>query len=108
MPFGSHSRFARLLQRCAALGSTALVVALFVLAASPELHHKLHGGDTNHGDDQCAIALFAAGVSSPSGAIRVDLAPAAFRVPRAEPAEQLDLATPRYLRQPERGPPSLS
>lgn len=84
--------------------NVALVLALAVFAASPELHAKLHGGSIGH-DDHCPVALFAAGVTTPVG-LQVALpAVAEFRVPRAFAAEEIFLSSPRYLRQPERGPP---
>ena len=86
--------------------SIAIVLALAVFAASPELHAKLHGGTISHGDE-CPVAVLAAGVSVPV-AISV-AAPVAveLRVPRALTAEEIFVSSPRYLRQPERGPPGL-
>ncbi len=108
------------LRRSLAAAGAALVLALTVFAAGPAAHEWLHaagsgcshahghdhgrGGDT--GDDAgCAVVLFASGVDLP-------VEPAAALPPRlvaqgvtpvtaAEPW----LVSPRYLRQPERGPP---
>lgn len=115
-----HTFWPDWLRRSLAAAGAALVLALTIFAASPAAHEWLHaassgcshahghahgaGGDT--GDDAgCAVVLFASGVDLP-------VEPAAALPPRlvaqgvapvtaAEPW----LVSPRYLRQPERGPP---
>lgn len=97
----------------------ALVLGLTVFAASPEAHRWVHADPGSHScgqhgdapvpasaDHICAITLFGHGV-------QLDAAPAALLPPReiaaALPriaAGMLDLVAPRYLRQPERGPPA--
>ena len=94
------------LRRFTAGVSLALVFAVTVFAASPELHAKLHGGSLDH-EDHCPVAVFAAGVTVPLGvAVAVPTA-VEFRVPRALSAEDVFVSRPRYLRLPERGPPEL-
>jgi hypothetical protein len=95
----------RLFHRLVALGGVALVVALGVFSASPMLHEKLHADSLSHGEDHCAVALFSSGVSL--GAPVVASAPCAqeFTPVSIRPAVQVGWVSPRYLRQPERGPP---
>lgn len=95
-----------------------LVFGLSLVSFSPEAHAFLHrAADAKHADCHhahsepvesaehgCAVVLFACGVELPAAsyfplpAVTVAPAPAVER-----PA--LLLAPPRYLRQPERGPP---
>jgi len=101
------NRFVGSLRRLMATGCAALVFALGVFAASPVLHQQLHHGvDAGH-DDGCAVVLFASGVSVPLGAIAIAPPSAHGSDSARETAEQIFLASPRYLRQPERGPPVL-
>ena len=85
--------------------AAALVLVLSVFAASPELHDWLHHGDAPTAGDHCAVVLFASGVSLALDAPFV-VPPSAVqhREPRAL-VREIFLASPRYLRQPERGPP---
>lgn len=106
--FGHLTSRARFLHRFVAVGSIALVIALGVCSASPELHEKLHAGTTGHGEDHCAVALFSAGVSLGVGLLTVAPPQTKFSPVRADSVEQAFLISPRYLRQPERGPPGLS
>lgn len=107
------------LRRSLAAAGAALVLALTVFAASPAAHEWLHAtagtchghghdhGPATSGDDDagCAVVLLASGVDLP-------VEPAAALPPRlvargvtpVTAAEPL-LVSPRYLRQPERGPP---
>ena len=98
------------LRRLLAAGCAALVLALTIFAASPVAHEWLHVCDdhaTAQTDDHtCAVVLFAAGVS-------LQLAPITVPVPDETPhaispatAAEVGLVSPRYLRQPERGPPA--
>lgn len=100
-----HRHVADCLRRLSAAGGVALVLALAVFAASPELHGWLHPDGGTAGEDSCAVALFAAGVSLPLGAVPVVAPAAAWLPPAPAVAEEIFLAPPRYLRQPERGPP---
>ncbi len=101
-----HRRlFAEFLRRLGAAGGAALVLALAVFAASPELHAWLHTTGGAPGDDGCAVVLFAHGVSAPLGVVAAAPPASAWREqPRVVPGGVF-LASPRYLRQPERGPP---
>src|SRR4051812_33713902 len=106
LSFRPHSiadRFHRVL----AAGCAALVFALTIFAASPVAHDWLHAdGDHANREHGCAVVLFADGVSLPLGPIEVPLPlEAPHRVTPATAAE-VYLVTPRYLRQPERGPPA--
>lgn len=108
------ARLADPLRRALALGCAALVMALTIFAASPEAHGMLHGEDrcpvhgqdTAAADHTCAIVLFAGGVDLPVGPLFVtpptDVPAGVSPVTAAE----VFLVSPRYLRQPERGPPS--
>jgi hypothetical protein len=109
------------LRRLIAAGCAALVLALAVFAASPVAHTWLHDATRapaapDHGpgsehpvadaEHNCAIVLFAGGVT-------LSIAPAMPLPPRALSTDRsaatypdLCLVSPRYLRQPERGPPA--
>ena len=96
------------LRRLVAAGCAGLVLALTVFAASPVAHELLHEDEHAEDvavDDRCAVVMFASGVS-------LDVAPLAVTPPTTAvqgispvTAAEVFLATPRYLRQPERGPP---
>lgn len=96
---------ADLLRRLGAAGAAALVLGLTLFAASPQLHDWLHACDHVDADEGCPVTLFAGGVPLPVEQ-PVVAAPAAFRSAWSAPArEEIFLPTPRYLLQPERGPP---
>jgi hypothetical protein len=99
-----HFSFAAFLHRLMASGGAALVLALAVFAASPDLHAWLHV-DSGAGDDECAVALFAGGVAAPASALTIALTTIEWKVPAYRSVDELFLASPRYLHQPERGPP---
>ena len=100
-------RRADFFRRFLAAGAAALVFALGVFAASPVLHDWLHVQHSTPVDDGCAVVLFATGVSVPLGAIAI-APPAAEWCEFTRPvSREIFLASPRYLRQPERGPPVL-
>jgi len=99
----------------------ALVLALTMLAASPTAHNWLHsttGAHTcpehaksqpvsNPGDHDCAVVLFASGVDTPIVAITLPPPRLMARTVSPATAAEFHLVSPRYLRQPERGPPSI-
>lgn len=118
------------LRRTLAAAGAVLVLALTVFSASPVAHRWLHEvaapvsdtgchhhahGDATPGhpapaadldDHTCAVVLYASGVDLP-------VAPFALTPPALVPAgvspvtaAELHLLSPRYLRQPERGPPA--
>ena len=98
----------------------ALVFTLTLLAASPAAHNWLHSGVSSHacpehtkshpasetGEQGCAVVLFASSVDVPVAAIT--LVPPRIEMRNISPvtAAEFYLVSPRYLRQPERGPPS--
>jgi len=93
------------LRRILATGCALLVFGLGLFAASPVLHQQLHHNPGSSAEDGCAIVLFANGVSVP-------LVLAAPPPPSVDWHEQIHvrlaevfLDSPRYLLQPERGPP---
>lgn len=99
-------------RRLLAAGGAALVLALTIFAACPTAHASLHDAGCPHhqpdNDEGCAVTIFASGVSLPVGPMAT--APVVF-LPRAvpvAPAADVFLVSPRYLRQPERGPPASS
>jgi hypothetical protein len=108
MPKRWQSAVATFAHRALALGCALVVIALAIFAASPELHHKLHMGDSDAGADSCAVVLFAAGVSAAVAAIAVAAPTLAFAEAERVIPVRVYVASPRYLRQPERGPPVLS
>ena len=95
------------LRRIVAGGCAALVFALTIFAASPVAHELLHDADHGHAhtDDACAVVMFASGVSLPVGPLAI--APPSAVIAGVSPvtAAEVFLVSPRYLRQPERGPP---
>jgi hypothetical protein len=105
MRTGRLSSLADLLRRTLAAGSAALIFALGLFAASPALHQQLHLGDQPSADDHCAIVLFAGGVSLPVATV-APLPPVSDSPGDAlQRANEVLLDSPRYLHQPERGPP---
>lgn len=107
--------------RALAAALAAMVFGLALAGASPELHAWLHGEAVLHGHDacrhsehapapeeshghRCAVVLFACGADLPVAVVVLLLPDAASR-PVALAPDALYLAQPRYLRQPERGPP---
>ena len=100
-------RFAECLRRVCAAGGAALVLALTIFAASPVAHDWLHSNATAEAEAGCAVVLFAGGVSLPLAAPVVVAPIATAREVIFASARSVFLVTPRYLRQPERGPPSL-
>lgn len=106
-------RFADHLRRVVALGGAAMVFALTIFAASPEAHGYLHdhkdcpshGPATTEPDHSCAVVLFASGVSLPVGPLFVTPPTAVPAGISPVTAAEVFLVSPRYLRQPERGPP---
>lgn len=97
--------FAENARRLLAAGSIALVLLLSVLATDAGLHRRIHGqADADH-EDGCAVVLFAHGTSVPFDSAVLAATPGPWlAVDRPESAE-IFLTSPRYLHQPERGPP---
>lgn len=88
----------------AALG-VALLLLLTVSAASPALHHWLHTDGANDAADNCAVVLFASGITLAATAVALTARTIAWQTCDRLSFEKIFLASPRYLRQPERGPP---
>ena len=95
------------LRRIVAGGCAALVFALTIFAASPVAHDLLHSADTAHAhtEDTCAVVMFASGVSLPVGPLAITPPSAVLAGASLVTAAEVFLVSPRYLRQPERGPP---
>ncbi|MEO7600556.1 MAG: hypothetical protein ABIV50_16610 [Opitutus sp.] len=94
------------LRRLAAACGVALFLGLTVAAASPALHHWLHADGATDAKDNCAIVLFATGVTLACAAVLVSRPCLRWtRVERAVVSELL-LVSPRYVLRPERGPPA--
>jgi len=91
-----------------------LVLTLALLAVSPDLHERLHGGEHHHphaaglgDDDGCVVHLFAHGVTTPLALLSVAPPAANWTEISAIIQPRLYLSAPRYLHQPERGPPLI-
>ena len=97
-----------LVRRFMAAGCAALVLALTIFAACPTAHSLLHDDSHQHAvsDEPCAVVMFASGVSLPVAPLALT-PPIAIRqvIPHVTRSDVF-LVSPRYLRQPERGPPS--
>jgi len=109
--------------RAVAALAAALVLALAVLAASPELHERLHGhgpaaagaahrdgapsGARQAADDEdgCVVTLFAQGVVLALAVAVTALWAQAPRSPILLPSDRVIPAAPRYLRLPSQAPP---
>src|SRR5258706_165926 len=105
MPIARRLLTSDRLRRLYAAGCAALVFALTVFAASPVAHQWLHRGDVSQGDHDCAVVLFANGVSLPVGPVHVTPPVEVAGAVSPATAAEVFLVSPRYLRQPERGPP---
>ena len=105
-PLGIY-RFNELLHRGLAVGCVAVVFALTVFAASPDLHERLHHdtGATSSVDDGCAIVLFGIGVSALLAFTAAPRRSMAWREQVYARPAALWLDSPHYRLQPGRGPP---
>jgi hypothetical protein len=92
-------------RRLLAAGGIALVLLLAVLASHPELHRFLHSHTDAGHEDGCAVVLFAQGVSAPFDTAMVVATPAIWLALLHSETVEIFLTSPRYLHQPERGPP---
>lgn len=115
-----NARPAHPLRRLLAAGCAALVLALTLASVSPAAHAWLHQDEPAHAcrdhpkakpaphaaDHNCAVVLFAHGLDLPVGPVAL-LPPASLpRTFAHSGTVELFLVSPRYLRQPERGPPA--
>ncbi len=112
-----------LLTRAVASLAVALVLALTILAASPELHERLHGhgpgaagtaqhagghsdgGQASDDEDGCVVTLFAQGLVLPVALLVLALAARALRLPDFDFCDRVIPGAPRYLRLPSQAPP---
>lgn len=108
------------LRRALAVLCAGLVMALSLVAVSPELHEWLHAAEQEHTchhhhkktkpsaehEHDCAVVLFTSGVDLPVAPIA--LTPPRVVVEGVSPVTEAEfyLVSPRYLRHPERGPPA--
>jgi hypothetical protein len=92
------------LHRTVAAGCAALVFALGLCAVSPVLHQQLHLDD-HSSDDRCAVVLFASGVSLALAAVTPTPSVSDWQEKTPRRSDEIFLDSPRYLLQPERGPP---
>lgn len=102
----SPRRRPSLLRRILAGASALIVLALTILAVSPDWHARLHAATPDHGNDQsCAVSLFAQGIEPLLAATSLVAAPLTREFAAPRPVRELLLVVPRFLRLPERGPP---
>lgn len=99
-------------RRLLALGAATLVLLLTVLAVSPQLHTAFHGhtddsAAANAQDEGCVVTLFAAGVTAAPASLVVVAPPQTHLHAEFSPQSEIFVSPPRYLHQPERGPPSV-
>lgn len=91
-------------RRFVAAGCALLLLTITCLAASPDAHRHLHD-DADHADHECAIVLFAQGFALALGALLVSAPRLIGHASTLLARTELRLIAPRYLHQPERGPP---
>lgn len=105
----STSPALRPFRRFIAAGAAALVLLLTILAVSPQLHAGLHAHDATtesvQKDDGCVISLFAGGVTAAPAALLLAAPATAYLAAAVTPRTEIFVSPPRYLLQPERGPP---
>src|ERR1700689_188128 len=108
-----------LLARAVAALAAALVLVLTVLAASPELHERLHalgaaastashpsgGANAAEDEDGCVVTLFAQGLVLPLALLVLAACLRTLRLPDFDQLDRVTLAAPRYLRLPTQAPP---
>jgi hypothetical protein len=112
-----------LLRRLLAAGGAALVFALGLMAVDPSLHALAHAHphDSGHAgcphhhhadlpaDDAkehtCAVVLFAQGVALTAAAAAPEIRAVVWHKFFPVAVGEIFLTAPRYLLQPERGPP---
>lgn len=94
------------LRRLVAAGCAALVLVLGFSAVSPSLHALFHTTEAPATEtDDCAVMLFAGGTDVPVACVTVAPVTAMLEARHWRAGSELFLVSPRYLRQPERGPP---
>ena len=108
------------LMRAVAVLAAGLLLALSVLAASPELHERLHGhpvaaaahpatghsgGQAADDDDGCIVTLFAHGALLPVALLALATASLILHARNPGNFDRIAPESPRYLRLPAQGPP---
>lgn len=93
------------ISRLVATGCIALVLALTVLAASPPLHAWLHGEKALDADDDCAVVLFAQGVTPVLAAVLAIVIALRVMAEDLPAPDRLLLEAPRFQLPPGCGPP---
>lgn len=99
--------FTASLRRLLAGSGVAVMLALTVFAASPTLHNWLHGEGDCGGSDACPVALLGQGLSLSAGITALPPVAHEWAAAVVPLVEEISLVSPRYLRQPERGPPAV-
>ena len=108
-----------LMTRTVAALAAALVVVLSVLAASPELHERLHGQGPAHpaashpsggaqateDEDGCVVTLFAQGLVLPLALLLLAVCAWTLGLGGFDLVDRVVPAAPRYLRLPTQAPP---
>jgi hypothetical protein len=108
-----------LMTRAAALLAVFLVLVLTVLAASPELHERMHGhmaGTPVHGashagtaapddDDGCVVTLFAQGIVVALALFALAFTGQRLRMADFAVFDRIPPAAPSYLFRPTQAPP---
>ena len=84
-----------------------MVLLLTLLAASPDLHRLFHDHDDSAAEDGCAVVLFSHGVSAVADTAILASVPMDWHRAHRTAVAEIFLSTPRYLHQPERGPPAV-
>jgi len=82
----------------------AMVLMLGLLAASPELHARVHH-DADHAGHTCAVTLFSQGLDHPAIGGELPLAPAMVIVSGLIPSEPQRIESVTDWLLPGRGPP---
>ena len=77
---------------------------LAILAASPAAHHWLHA-DADHEDHECAITLYAQGITSAVVGFALAIVTWCLLGLARSVRVELFLSVPRYLHLPGRAPP---
>ena len=84
----------------------AVLLLLSASAASPVVHHWLHADVSTDSSDNCAVVLFASGVTLAAAVVAITRPSLRWVELRVQAIAVLLVVSPRYLRQPERGPPA--
>lgn len=87
------------------MGCAALILVLGIFAAGPALHKQLHDVTHTTAHDVCAACLFANGIVTAVPVVAGPPLSAEWQGRTGVTAREIFLDSPRYLLQPERGPP---